>query len=551
MNLWRVPGSAGVLASSVIGSLLLIAVPSAGMAADAKPGDNAPGPSAPAAAPDFPLVVGNRDVFTFRGAFGLFGPDQRLLAASALIDRARKSGEQLHVDSTPSGDNYTIRINGRGIFNITPGDTLGLEAEDRSALVEQTVQQLQQALDECSERRDGRRLLLAAAKTLLATSVLGGLLWLLMKNRRWVDTLVIRRTATQADQLASHTWRIVGLQNVVPLIRALLTFIFWVLVGLAVYCWLEFVLHQFPHTRPFGEKLGRQFFEVLQGFGVGLLYSLPNLGVVAFVWFTARFLSTATRRFFTAVSRGQIKSPAFDPATTVMTQRICSFMIWVIAVIVAFPYIPGSQTPAFQGISVLAGLMITVGASVLIAQLVGGMVVVYNRSCRVGDYVRVGDHEGTLAQIGFFSTRMVTARNEEVVIPNSQLASGILINYSKLNDSAGVILPLKITIGYDAPWRQVHALLLQAAARTPGLKRDPAPSVVQNVLSDFYVEYQLNTVVEKPDKRLRILSELNANVQDAFNEAGVQIMSPHYRGDPAKPIVVPKEKWFTPPARPE
>ena len=156
-----------------------------------------------------------------------------------------------------------------------------------------------------------------------------------------------------------------------------------------------------------------------------------------------------------------------------------------------------------------------------------------------------------MTQIGFFSSRMTTIRNEEVVLPNSQLSSGILINYTKFNESLGVSLPVKISIGYSTPWRQVHALLLEAAARTDGVRTAPPPQVIQRALADFYIEYQLNTVLDDPAQRVEVLSRLHANIQDAFNEAGVQIMSPHYRADPPTPVYVPKEKWHPEPARPD
>jgi small-conductance mechanosensitive channel len=194
--------------------------------------------------------------------------------------------------------------------------------------------------------------------------------------------------------------------------------------------------------------------------------------------------------------------------------------------------------------------MISLGSSSLVTQIVSGLVIIYNRTCRAGDYVRIGDHEGTITSLGFFSSRMVTVRNEEVVIPNSHISSSTLVNYSRQDNGGGVALPVKITIGYNTPWRQVHAMLREAARRTQGVTQQPEPAVLQNSLSDFYVEYQLNAVVENPAQRIRILSDLHANIQDVFNEYGVQIMSPHYRSDPPQPVVVPREKWHQPPAGP-
>jgi small-conductance mechanosensitive channel len=150
-----------------------------------------------------------------------------------------------------------------------------------------------------------------------------------------------------------------------------------------------------------------------------------------------------------------------------------------------------------------------------------------------------------------FATRLRTGRGEELILPNTIVLANTTRNYSRADAGRGFVLQVKVTIGYATPWRQVHAMLLEAARRTPDVVSDPAPFVIQAALSDFYVEYELvaTATSEAPGQRARILSALNANVQDVFNEYGVQIMSPHYRGDPAQPQVVPKERWFEPPAR--
>jgi len=498
-----------------------------------------------------PLRILNREIFVFRSQLGAYHPEQRAAAATTLFEQARKRSDGTNVDTIVVETNIAVRLNGHTVFFITPGDVSDRAGESLELLTEQTARKLKQAVQELEELRDHRNWVAAGSRAIAATLITAGLIWLLSRNRRWVESRLIRLTAEQADQIKSHTLRMLGLQNVVPLLRGLLTFLFWLLLALIGAIWLEYLLRLFPHTRPFGEQLGNHFLQLLESFGTGIVHAIPNLGIVVCVWLVARFINAAIRRYFAGVTRGTIKSHVFDPATAQMTRRICVVAIWVIAVIVAFPYIPGSQTPAFQGVSVLAGLMITVGSGNLIAQLVGGMVAVYNRNCRVGDYVRVGDQEGTLTTIGFFSSRLITARREEVVIPNSQLSSGVLINYSKLNETEGVALPVKVSIGYNTPWRQVHALLLAAAAQTEGVRKEPPPVVLQNSLADFYIEYQLNAILAEPDQRVKVLSRLNANIQDAFNEAGVQIMSPHYRCDPAQPVFVPKDKWYLPPARSE
>jgi len=495
-----------------------------------------------------PLRVLNREVFVFRANSGPYLPEQRAAAAALRIERAQPKSGFARVESEKIGTNATIKIDGVVVFHISPGDVPEILGESFDTVVQRTVHRLKLVMDEAEERHDSGRLFKSAGFGLLMTGVLVGFIWILARNRRWAEIRLIRMTADKAGQVRSHTLRAFGLQNIVPILRGIMTAVFWVLIVLSAVLWLEHVLQLLPQTRPWGEQLSSRFLGLLGTLGQGVLRALPNLGIVLFVWLVARFASSAMRRFFTAVARGSVKSQFFDSVTAPITQRLCVVLIWVTALLVAFPYIPGSQTPAFRGISVLAGLMISLGSTNLVAQLVGGLIVVYNRTCRTGDFVRVGEYEGTLTSIGFFSSRLVTSRNEEVVVPNSQFSGGVLINYSRLNETTGVAVPVKISIGYNTPWRQVHAMMREAAKRTQGVTQEPEPTVLQNTLSDFYVEYQLNAVIEKPSQRTRILSNLHANILDVFNEYGVQIMSPHYLVDPPQPAIVPKEKWHEPPA---
>ena len=497
-----------------------------------------------------PLIVLNREIFVFRAASGPYQPEQRAVAAATLIEKAVPKSGRARVESEMIGPDAMIKINGDVVFRITPEDVPQIQGESLQTVVQRTVKRLTLVMDEAAEQHDRGHLIKSALLGIMHTCGLTGLIWILVRNRRWAEERLIRLTADKAGQLKSHTLRIFGLQNIVPILRSLMTAAFWIIVGLASYLWLELVLRLVPQTRVLGEQLGSRFFDLLAALGQNIIHTLPDLGIVFCVWVAARFASSAVRRFFSTVARGNVKSHLFDSVTAPITQRLFVCLIWVTAVLVAFPYIPGSQTPAFRGVSVLAGLMISLGSANLVAQLVGGLIVVYNRTCRPGDYVRVGEFEGTLTSIGFFSSRLVTIRNEEIVVPNSQFSGGVLINYSRLNETGGVVLPVKVSIGYNAPWRQVHAMLREAAKRTNGLKQQPEPTVLQNALDDFYVEYQLNVVPENPAERIRIGSELHAHIQDVFNEFGVQIMSPHYLSDPPEPVVVPKAKWHEPPAPP-
>jgi small-conductance mechanosensitive channel len=200
---------------------------------------------------------------------------------------------------------------------------------------------------------------------------------------------------------------------------------------------------------------------------------------------------------------------------------------------------------------VLFGLMISLGSTGVVSQIMAGTVLAYSRALHPGDFVGVGEIEGTVLKVGAISTKLLTPNNEEVTIPNSVLIEDSITNYSQRFTDSSSVLSTSVTIGYDTPWRQVHAMLLMAAGQVEGILGTPEPYVVQKALTDFYIQYELFVVVEWPGERLAVLSKLHSKIQDTFNEYGVQIMSPQYYEQPPQPLVVPKEKWFAPPAKTE
>jgi small-conductance mechanosensitive channel len=214
----------------------------------------------------------------------------------------------------------------------------------------------------------------------------------------------------------------------------------------------------------------------------------------------------------------------------------------------AYPYLPGSNTEAFKGLSVLVGVMISIGGSGVVGQAASGLIMIYSRVLREGEYVKIGDTEGLVTAVGIFSTKIKTSSGEEVNVPNSVIGSSTTVNSSRLTEGKALVVHTSVTIGYNTPWRQVHAMLIQAAENTSGIRSIPKPFVSQTALSDFYVEYRLCVQVDRPDIRRITMTTLHANIQDVFNEFGVQIMSPHYKDDPSEKVWVPKEQWFEAPA---
>jgi small-conductance mechanosensitive channel len=218
------------------------------------------------------------------------------------------------------------------------------------------------------------------------------------------------------------------------------------------------------------------------------------------------------------------------------------------SVIVAYPYIPGSGSEAFKGVSLFMGIVFSLGSSSLIGNLIAGYTMTYRRAFRLGDRVKIGDQVGDVERMRVLVTHLRTIKNEEVIVPNSTILGSEVINYSSLARQRGLILHTTVGIGYETPWRQVEAMLLEAASRTAGLRSEPAPFVLQRALGDFCVTYEINVFCDKPGAMEQFYADLHRNILDVFNQYGVQIMTPAYMGDPAQPKVVPEDQWYAAPA---
>ena len=317
-----------------------------------------------------------------------------------------------------------------------------------------------------------------------------------------------------------------------------------------VYATLTFVFRQFPYTRPWGESLRGFLVTTVENLGLGMLQAVPGLFTVVLIFLITRFAVRLLGLWFDGVEAGRLTARSIYPETAQPTRRLVTALLWLFAAVVSYPYLPGSQTDAFKGISVFLGLMVSLGSSGLVNQIMSGFTLTYSRALRVGDFVRVGDIEGTVTQLGVLSTKVRSLLNEDVTIPNAVVVSQTTTDFSRYADAPGVFTPTSVTIGYDTPWRQVHAMLLEAARRTTGFRQEPKPMVLQAALEDFYVKYTLLACLEQQAQRPFVLAALHAHIQDVFNEYGVQIMSPNYVLDPAAPKVVPKTDWFAAPAGP-
>jgi small-conductance mechanosensitive channel len=405
---------------------------------------------------------------------------------------------------------------------------------------------IDEAIARYREDRSATRLLRAIGGTAAAGLAAALLLYLYSRIyrrlRRFVLTGAFRRLS-DVEQRTAGTVKVGSVRTAIALVLATVNALVWLL---AISVTVEVCLSMFPQTRGFAAQMLGLVMQPLSDTGRAIVASIPSLIFVAVVVVATRILLRVIDGVFDKIEQGTMTVAGFYPEWARPTQRIITIFVIVAAVVIAFPYIPGSESAAFKSISILLGVVVSLGSSSVVSNFLNGVLLAYMRVWRVGDVVRIGDTFGTVLESGLIVTRVRTLRQTEIAVPNLTIMNGQVTNYSKTGTA---IVPTAVTIGYDAPWRQVHAMLELAASQTEGLRREPAPFVLQSELADFYIRYELWVALADPWELPRVMAALHANIQDQFNEHGVQIMSPHYMGDPARPAVVPRERWHTPPAR--
>jgi small-conductance mechanosensitive channel len=496
----------------------------------------------------FTLTYFNRPIVVLRARVLGRPPSERAAIAVQVLNDLVTAKATEPVESRQVEGASLIFVGSRLVVGLGAPDVDELAGETLEGVTALTVARLQQAFAEAAEAHTPAELLRAGILAAVALAIGGLVLWVVARARRGVTAKLVAVSESTmaktglADLDSLRTSRVLDFQ------RGFVTVITVGLQLLVIYVVVSFVLQRFPYTRPWGESLSGFLVTTLQNLALGAMHAVPGLFTVLVILVIARLATKLVGMWFHSIERGRIRSRWIYPETAQPTRRILTTLVWVFAIIVAYPYMPGSETDAFKGVSVFLGLMLTLGSTGLVNQMVSGYTVTYSRALRVGDYVRIGNVEGTVIHLGVLSTKIKTLQLEEVTIPNAVVAAQMTTDYSRFADSEGVFTSTSVTIGYDAPWRQVQSLLLLAAERTPGLRREPKPRVFQASLEDFYVKYTLWVSLLHQESRITTLDTLHANIQDLFNEYGVQIMSPNYLTDPASPKVVARQNWYAAPA---
>lgn len=490
--------------------------------------------------PGIPVVLFEDTVFYIYSRIGPFGPAERAQSLQrkleGLVDNEQFDAQKLHIEQ---GEETHDLMHGDVIlFSLTDRDAFWYQ-QSRGAAALHIQRAISQSIQQYQEQNSLMNMAIRIGLLLLVLAILYFLVKYLNKGGNWLIERSIHGLSPYLNGLKLKEYEFLSAERERGLLQMLFNALKLLVILVVVYLSLPVIFSIFPGTQSIAHQLISYILQPLRMVVGGFIAYIPEMISMVVILVLTRYIVRFLYFLSTEVESGKLKLPNFYPDWAKPTFNLLRIIIYAFAFVAIFPYLPGSDSQVFRGVSVFFGLLISLGSSSAISNIIAGLVITYMRAFKLGDRVKIGDTTGDVVEKTMLVTRVRTIKNEEVTIPNAAILNGSTVNYSTSSSDMGLILHTTVTIGYDVPWRQVHELLIEAALKTPSIEALPAPFVLQTGLDDFYVSYQLNAFTRAPKKSAIIYSDLHAQIQDAFARAGVEIMSPHYRAHRDGPNTTP------------
>lgn len=495
------------------------------------------------------VYIFHQPIVMLQATFGLTTPEERVLRIRNTLRHFTEADVREPLKIVPVNrygqPGRLIVMNGKPLMLLTQGD---LDEGDDLTLdqaAQRVLARMETQRTALRDQYDSSRLALSALKTV--AGLLGMLLLWYGAYRSWRGV----RRFYQRRIIENRSWVPLSWRRFIGAIEMRLYALLMILLAIvALYVWLSWAFSLFPWTRVWGESLGEWSIRVIRDIAMSIVSALPGLMIVLIIVVITAFILKLLRVILDQVAAGRLQLPGIHPETVSATRKLISVVVWLFALSAAYPFLPGANSLAFKGISVFFGLMLTLGSAGVMNHAMSGLVLIYSRALRKGDVIRIADNEGQVSEIGMLATKIITRENYVVTVPNAVVVSGKITNLSAQSAEGGVNLTASVTIGYDTPWRQVHAMLELAAKRAKGIDLSQPPLVRQLSLMDWYIAYELQVRLVAGQSLADARNELHSNIQDVFNEFGVQIMSPNFVMQPKGAVMVGREDWYPAPAVP-
>lgn len=483
-------------------------------------------------AKSFPVLgFFNDTLFLIYSKFGSFSAHDRALAITERISKLK--------DDYSFSDKTLTITESESTFDIVNGESILMSVSENDALWNNTTSKelakkyrnaITDAVLKYKKETSFVTLLKEIGLAALVLAILIIFLYFVNKFFKWVDSKIKEQEGKKINGLKIRNYTLLDASRQVSILTKSNTLVKWLVFFILVYIALPIIFGLFPWTQNFAQTLFGYIFNPLKKIGSGLWNYLPNLFTIVVIYIVFRYALKGIHFLKNEIEDGKLQLTGFYPDWANPTFQIIKVILYAFMFVLIFPYLPGSDSPIFQGVSVFLGFLFTFGSAGSLSNIIAGIVLTYMRLFMIGDRVKIGDVVGDVIEKSMLVTRVRTIKNEIISIPNSTVMSSHTTNFTnEAENGKGLIMHTTVTIGYDVPWKEMHQALLNAADRTDLLLKDPKPFVLQTSLDDFYVSYQINAYTKEPNKQASIYSQLHQNIQDCCNEVGIEILSPHYR----------------------
>jgi small-conductance mechanosensitive channel len=477
-----------------------------------------------------PVVLYEDTMFFVYSKLGPFTPSDRaksiIKKLSTLIEENEYDEEKLIVFE--GEDSYDIMHDQNIILSITIKDAFWLDKTSKE-VANNYVSAIKTSIADYKERTSLFQMIKRIIMLLIVLAIFFFGIKYMNKGFTRLNIWLVIKLKPFITGVKFKDYEFLSVEREIELVKWGLKILKWLIIAIVVYLALPSIFSIFPSTKSIASTMFGYVFNPIKGFGIALIGYIPELITIIVIVFLTRYFVRFLKFLSTEVENGNLQLPGFYPDWATPTFNLLKIIIYAFSFIIIFPYLPGSDSPVFQGVSVFLGVLFSLGSSSAIGNIIAGLVITYMRAFKIGDRVKIGDITGDVIEKTMLVTRLRTIKNEDITIPNAAIMNGSTVNYSSSSKDLGLILNTTITIGYDVPWKQVHELLINAALKTQHVQEKPQPFVLQTSLDDFYVSYQINAYTENASSAAKIYSELHSHIQDGFNDAGLEILSPHYR----------------------
>lgn len=476
-----------------------------------------------------PVIVDNDTLFTLYAKRGGLSPQERAEGIEKIIlqlgKKYRLNPDSVYIESTEYVTD--IMYGSKVIMSLTDMDALWKNTT-RSELAKEYRNIIVKELHQLKEAHSIFQLIKRIFYFILVLVIQYILYRLTTYLYRKLKVKIIGLKDTKLKPISFHNYELLDTAKQVKALIFLSNLGRYLIILLQLLITVPILFAIFPQTEHLAKKIFSYLWMPVKSILSSIIDYIPNLFTIFVIYFAIRYIIKGIHYLSTEIASEKLKISGFYPDWAAPTFHIIRFLLYAFMIAMIYPYLPGSNSGVFQGISVFVGLIVSLGSSTVIGNIIAGMVITYMRAFKLGDRIKLNDITGNVIEKTPLVTRVKTPKNELVTIPNSFVMSSHTINYSESARELGLIIHAEVSIGYDEPWRKIHQLLIDSAKATEGVSAEPEPFVLETSLSDFYPVYQINAYIKEADKLPRIYSALYQNIQDKFAAADVEIMSPHY-----------------------